>query len=103
MHTLTCLGVAVALMLSSLCSLAAPAHAKDMFGNPTIRVIVLDKSEFETPSCTAPFLKMAHRAKDWNTGLGFEGEPFKNPDGTRGWVFEVDIRAASRPDFAFKF
>jgi predicted alpha/beta superfamily hydrolase len=102
MHTLTCLGVALTLALGAICSLAAPAHAKDMFGNPTIRVIVIDKSELDANG-NVPFLKMAHSANNWNPGLGFEGEPFKNPDGSRGWVFEVDIRAASKPDFAFKF
>ncbi len=100
MHTLTCFFLIVAAVLATL---AAPAHAKDMFGNPTIRVIVADKSELETPNDNAPFLKMASSANHWNPGLGFEGDPFTNPDGTRGWIFEVDLKAASRPDFEFKF
>jgi len=100
MHTLTGFLLIVA---AAIALLAGPAHAKDMFGNPTIRVIVTDKSELKEVNDSVPFLKMAHSANNWNPGLGFEGEPFKNDDGTRGWVFEVDIKAASRPDFEFKF
>ncbi len=69
---------------------------------PVIRILVEDHSQLVGPKDPLPPLFLASSANEWNPGTYPAGGTFTNPDGTRGWIIEIDAATARAASFEFK-
>lgn len=100
-HTNLVVGSLVAMV--SILAAAANVWAKDTPPPPLIRIVVEDRSQLVKADQPLPTLFFASSANGWNPGADAAAATFADPDGTRGWIFEVDGATASAASFEFKF
>lgn len=101
-HT-TEFAMALAFGIGALALGATNVWAQETPPPPVIRILVVDASEIVGAGEPLPQLFIASTKNQWNPGATAAGGRFADPDGSRGWIFEVDAATARDAAFEFKF